>query len=1141
MSSCVSEAVAQMGKLVVHVAENGHSYKIECDECTLVEGVQSFLETACGIPASDQVLLCLDSKLEPYRTLSAYKLPSDERVVFLFNRVRMRSQSPYPELVQVEIIDIPDPPLPSPSQNHLALDDASDPALKALPSYERQFRYHFDRGHAIYSRTQAKFKMCERFFEELKVQEKALAIASGNLDNYYTWIDKKYFDFIKCYSQQHRYHANLLVTFVRDMEKLRSIKVLPALQTANRKCLLDFVKEENLQKTWKDCSSLHKQFQNKVSEFKLEFGELRNNAGHILSDKASFLIKDLESSIRGGQPIITEQKSIMQTLSEDVNTVKKLVDDCLSCQMSSSLRPHDAVSALGPMYDSHDQNHLPRMQACEGAISSLLDLCRDKKNEMNIFVHNFMQKIAYIQHKIKDICYTFSLFHEALKRQDDQFKQLKVVRGITPAYRACLAEVVRRKAAMKFYMGKAGQLAEKLAKERNTEVRRREKFLRVNSSFIPRDILASMGLYDTPATCDVNVAPFDSNLIDIDLIDLECYAPESLLGLFSKSEKHGTLKSSLSMSDSSYRAVEAEEVSGHLEKYDYGEVLDELELVGIAGTSKMEIENVKLKAELASKVALICSMSVELDYESLDESEQNNLLKNMAEKTSEALNLKDEYGKLLQSMLKTKQKQCESYEKHIQELMQRLSNQHMQGDDEPNLTVSTTKTNDNKSEVSGFESIHKCRAGEEVLCASRTSKSGILNEHDKSQGLDEKMTDSSSILNSQLDSSLQDLHSEKGHLCDKDKMAMLQSDAEMSIISSNMAVCTPQLITPDLDSKGNGGLLAELQNALAEKSSQLDDAEAKTRALTDEISRLGGDLEANQKLLDESQMNCAHLENCLHEAREEAQTRLCAADRRTSDYNALRQTVVKMCGRFERLRNCISSTEVAAFADSLHALSQSLSSSPSEAGDDSASEFCKCIQTLADKVDLLSRQRAEFLERSTEAEAANKRLNKELEEKKELVNTLYLKHHLEWKANKEKICLGRLEVHELAAFVLNSSGHYEAINRSCPYYFLSVESVALFTENACRNQSYILGQVVHIERRVVKPPPPTLEQTDDGSDTLASSDSGGNRSTLDQGLIPNPYGLPVGCEYFIVTIAMLPDAVLLPDLVADRCDGRDQV
>lgn len=73
------------------------------------------------------------------------------------------------------------------------------------------------------------------------------------------------------------------------------------------------------------------------------------------------------------------------------------------------------------------------------------------------------------------------------------------------------------------------------------------------------------------------------------------------------------------------------------------------------------------------------------------------------------------------------------------------------------------------------------------------------------------------------------------------------------------------------------------------------------------------------------QMNCAHLENCLHEAREEAQTHLCAADRRASEYRVLRASAVKMRALFERLRACVYFPgNVAAFADSLRALAQSL-------------------------------------------------------------------------------------------------------------------------------------------------------------------------------------------------------------------------
>ena len=71
-------------------------------------------------------------------------------------------------------------------------------------------------------------------------------------------------------------------------------------------------------------------------------------------------------------------------------------------------------------------------------------------------------------------------------------------------------------------------------------------------------------------------------------------------------------------------------------------------------------------------------------------------------------------------------------------------------------------------------------------------------------------------------------------------------------------------------------------------------------------------------------MNCAHLENCLHEAREEAQTQKSSADRRASEYSLLRASVIKMRSLFERLKACVYPGSVAGFADSLRNLAQSL-------------------------------------------------------------------------------------------------------------------------------------------------------------------------------------------------------------------------
>ncbi|GAB4853637.1 hypothetical protein Ancab_017828 [Ancistrocladus abbreviatus] len=1148
MNSNVTSDSVQRGKLLIHIAENGGSCELDCDASTLVEGVQQFIESMAGIPFNDQLLLCLDMKLESHEHLSAYKLPSDDQEVFCFNKARLQANAPPPPPELVEIINIAEPQPPSSSNNPHPLDDAVDPALKALPSYERQFRYHYHCGDAIYRRTAVKFDNCQKLLREQKVQERAIEIARHNLDYFFRILNQNYMDFLKCYSQQYRIHSDLLVNFSRDIDKLRSCKLIPSLQSSSRQCLLDLVKEDNLRKCRDNCNTSHKQFENKVSQFKHVFGRLKQDVEDLFSSKASLPIKDLELMIREHLRYISEQRSIMQSLSKDVSTVKKLVDDCLTCQLSASLRPHDAVSALGPMYDVHEKNHLPRMRACDLSISDLLDFCQNKKNEMNNFVHSYMQKIAFIQHMIKDVRLQFNAFSEALKRQDALFEGLRLVRGLGAAYRACLAEVVRRKASMKIYMGMAGQLAEKLAAKRETEVRRREEFLKAQGPYIPRDILASMGLFDIPSQCDVNMVPFDTNLLDIDIADIDRYAPEYLIALPFKSEKAGTPRSLFSVSNDSSRSSEVEANAMEHQKFESPELLEGCELVEIAGTSKMEVENAKLKAELASAIAMICSLSPELEYESLDDSKVDSLLKNAAEKTAEALQLKDEYVKHLKSDLRQKEMQCESYEKRIQELELKLSDQYMQGHKFPGDDVATCsgKADDCKSEIS----VHKeadmpCVSSEpmdEVSCTSNLGQAKFGTSPQMTsrpqEGVDENMTDSSGIINPHIDSSMMESPCEElpvGAKDHNDKMveqfAVPTSNTAADSIAEPLSVLPAEpAAKPSHEIKGDSNLLMKLQSSVEDKTNQLAETESRLKSAMEEVARLGRELEISRKLLNESQMNCAHLENCLHEAREEAQTHLCAADRRASEYSALRASALKMHSLFERLKSCVTSPGgVAGFADSLRSLSQSLANSANEKEDDGAAEFHACIKVLADRVGILSRQRAELLDKYSKAEAASKHLAKELEEKKELVKTLYTKHQLEKLANKEKISFCRFEVHEIAAFVLNSAGHYEAISRNCPNYYLSAESVALFTDHLPGQPAYIIGQIVHIERQIVKSPPapvrPEQNYRGDQVDNL-TSDTVTTRMTLNSGSTSNPYGLPIGCEYFVVTVAMLPDTTI---------------
>ncbi|KAG2239949.1 hypothetical protein Bca4012_015458 [Brassica carinata] len=1132
----MSASFSDEGKLILCVAENGHSFAFECSETTSVESVMRFVESVSGIGFSDQLLLSLDMKLEPQKLLSAFGLPASDREVFVFNKAMLQSNShpPSPEEV-VDLQDVDDDALPDASlREHHPLDDASDPALKALPSYERQFRYHFLRGRGIYNCTVVKHENCERFAREQKVQQRAVDVATRNLEQYYRVIYQNFLEFMKRYKHQHRLHSDLLVNFGRDVEKLRSVKVHPYLQTDSRKCLLDFVKEDNLKKAVENCASSHRQFENKIAQFQQMFVEVKRKVEELFACRASLSMQNLEVTVKEHEHFINEQNSIMQSLSKDVNTVNKLVDDCMSNQFSSSLRPHDAVSALGPMYEVHDKNHLPQMQACYNSISELLEFCKNKKNEMNNFVHSYMQKITFVTYIIKDAKLQFPVFREAMVRQDDLFADLKLVRGVGPAYRACLAEVVRRKASVKLYMGMAGQLAEKLAMKRETEVRRREEFLKTHGPFVPRDVLASMGLYDTPTQCDVNVAPYDTSLINIEISDVDRYAPEYLVGLQSKiafsRSSHGV---------SSDGSLSAEEIDvDTLNEDSFDDILDAVE---IAGTSKMEVENAKLKAELAAAISRICSLGPQVEYEEVDESNVENLLKNAAQKTAEALQAKDEYGKHLLSMLKEKQRHCDSYVKRIREL-ERLTDEYSQGQRHVNKKdVSGLNPMQEKAEASGALEGSKAHVSssepmDEVSCVSNLSSKQQCKAR---EGMDENMVDSSSlVLSHPLDSSM--LESQQNN--EKGGKENVVGEMGVFLSNSSTAESPPKSLGTDvatgvgLDTKHSDDIILELRNELMEKSSKLNETESKLNGAMEEVASLNRELEMNQKLLEESQMNCAHLENSLHEARKEAQTHLCAADRRASEYTALRASSVKIRGFFERFRSSVcAGGGVAGFADSLRTLAQALDNSISDNEDDGIVEFRKCIRVLADKVSFLSKHREELLEKCGNLDATIEQTRKELVEKKELVKTLYTKHQLGKQANKEKISFGRLEVHEIAAFVLNQAGHYEAINRNCPNYYLSSESEALFTDHLPNRPAYIVGQIVHIERQTVKQPSPLSASVSPvagktgylGSEQCSRNLASSSMSTSSSGTtITNPYGLTSGCEYFIVTIAMLPDTAI---------------
>jgi hypothetical protein len=550
-----------------------------------------------------------------------------------------------------------------------------------------------------------------------------------------------------------------------------------------------------------------------------------------------------------------------------VDTSKKLVDDCSSCQLSASLRPHDAVSAVGRIYEVHEKDNLPRIRSFDHILTKLLEKCRDKKNEMNTLVHVSMQRVKSTQMNIRDIMNELVAFQEGMSHQDD-FANLKIVSGLGHAYRACLAEVARRKSYFKLYTGLAGTYAEKLATECETEKARREDFYRTWVKYIPDDIMGSMGLFDSPSQCDIKVTPFDRDLLPIDVDDVEKLAPQSLVGSFLKSERSQLPKSSLSNSITSGNLNKSEQ--NHLsadDKMDFQDFLGDYDAIDIAGTSKLEVENARLKAELASAIATLCNLGIEYGYEPIDEEQIDSALKKAREKTTEALAAKDEFANKLKSLLTANQEKCLTYEKRIQDLEERLSNQYMQGHmvsgskGTSGSLVSAFKSNDCNLDVSGGR---QTQIRDESSVAMDEASSTSEQPSKQTEGGDENMTDISGALNVQLldSAACTNLDAFMTELPRDNDDKIVSIDKEGQMLTQLTMADTSDVPVEDhhaLELRNKELLVSELQNALDEKSKQLGETESKLNAMTDEVNSLKRELEHARGLLDESQVSHPNL------------------------------------------------------------------------------------------------------------------------------------------------------------------------------------------------------------------------------------------------------------------------------------------
>ena len=279
-----------------------------------------------------------------------------------------------------------------------------------------------------------------------------------------------------------------------------------------RKNLLDCIPAERVRRWAQDCARSHDAFNAKVNDLSDMFNALHATTEELFMTGPDVDIAALEEELERAQGKLAEQAAVIQCLDKDLNTVGRLVEDTVGDIASNRGGTGsvgggalDACAALDPMNELHVKSHLPAVDAVDAEMAALHWHCAQCKHAMGACVHRQLQSISALQSQIHQTRNKQAGFQEWGKQQEQKFRELRIARRIPRVYRACLAEVARRLAFQEMYAAQAGKLAERMARHREREVTRRDRFTKSHERYLPPEVVAGLGLGASPPQCEVTV------------------------------------------------------------------------------------------------------------------------------------------------------------------------------------------------------------------------------------------------------------------------------------------------------------------------------------------------------------------------------------------------------------------------------------------------------------------------------------------------------------------------------------------------------------------------------------------------------------------------------------------------------------
>ncbi|KAG9287564.1 hypothetical protein G9A89_019625 [Geosiphon pyriformis] len=377
-------------------------------------------------------------------------------------------------------------------------------------SIVRVFEAHYSQGQSYVKFAGIHADICERFFQEQKVQLRALGVALTNLESHTRSIVNAHEEFQGFAETEIAKNNRLVNSLPEDLAILRRITIHPEILKASNIVsrnnepitLANFVTEgqplniakeeqEAFEKIIERISALQESVQS--VQFGTEALQKKKFDGHFPANEKKMLrVRELLESI----------KRYNEKLERDLGRVQNKVNDLLDHHSPSGYdKAIETIEAFEHLADIHTKDYIPAMEKSDQYIRDQVNMFTHWKNTMTATLISSLQQISLLESSIASIPDTLSVLNSEIRSLNQDYKRLAQVQQLPFAYGMTILEIVRRQEYTKLLVQKSHTLAEIMSHFRDLERKRRDVYRTEVKKVLQLNVPA---LDDNPPICEIS-------------------------------------------------------------------------------------------------------------------------------------------------------------------------------------------------------------------------------------------------------------------------------------------------------------------------------------------------------------------------------------------------------------------------------------------------------------------------------------------------------------------------------------------------------------------------------------------------------------------------------------------------------------